>query len=183
MKFPNLRKTALFSVLAAGTIASEAYAANPVSVNANAPKAAVNPGNVNPTIKKKVNNEGQSFQVVFDWLRIQTFSTFTGLLDSYKYFFDLLPGWVTEYVPSTPSKFFGGKVAGTLYAGPKNSFDYVAVTANNKGDVWEEGVLVNGNPKIPVPIDGGASLLLVAGAAYGLKRLRTKKGAAPETEK
>ena len=32
-----------------------------------------------------------------------------------------------------------------------------------------------GTPPTSVPIDGGASLLLAAGAAYGLKRLRNAK--------
>jgi hypothetical protein len=30
-------------------------------------------------------------------------------------------------------------------------------------------------PPAPVPIDGGLSFLLAAGAAYGVKRMRTKK--------
>jgi hypothetical protein len=30
-------------------------------------------------------------------------------------------------------------------------------------------------PSTPVPIDGGLSILLVAGAAYGIKRVRGKK--------
>ena len=32
-----------------------------------------------------------------------------------------------------------------------------------------------GTPAAEVPLDGGASLLLAAGAAYGLKRLRERK--------
>ena len=35
-----------------------------------------------------------------------------------------------------------------------------------------------GTPAAEVPLDGGASLLLAAGAAYGLKRLRERKRAA-----
>ncbi|MBD2723863.1 hypothetical protein IC234_17170 [Hymenobacter sp. BT189] len=32
-----------------------------------------------------------------------------------------------------------------------------------------------GTPAAEVPLDGGASLLLAAGAAYGLKRLRNRR--------
>ena len=33
-------------------------------------------------------------------------------------------------------------------------------------------------PAVPVPIDGGASLLLASGVAYGLRRLRARRQAA-----
>jgi len=36
----------------------------------------------------------------------------------------------------------------------------------------------NPNNPTPVPIDGGASLLVAAGAAYGLKRLRNRRAKA-----
>ena len=33
-----------------------------------------------------------------------------------------------------------------------------------------------GDPPVGVPVDGGAIVLLVAGAAYGAKKLKEKKG-------
>lgn len=39
------------------------------------------------------------------------------------------------------------------------------------------GPAPGGNPVVQVPIDGGISLLLAAGGAYGLKRLRARRNA------